>query len=336
MTMPQPAPPAPGAARIGFVVIGRNEGARLSRCLASLQSSGGPVAYGDSASTDNSLQVAREAGAIAVAVDPAQPLNAARGRNAGLDALRQAHPDLELVQFIDGDCELQPGWIESASAFLQDHAKAAVACGRRFEAYPDASPYNRLCDQEWDTPVGRALSCGGDAMFRLSALDQAGYFDPTLLAGEEPELCSRLRSLDWEIWRLDAPMTRHDAAMTRLRQWLRRAYRSGYGYAQAWQRTSGRGDRLYGIQLRSAIIWALALPAVVVAGAVILRDARLLIAIPICYGLQIGRIAARRDLFRSWSWGYAALMLLAKFPELCGALDFHLRSGRSAPVGVEK
>jgi len=323
----------PSAARLGFVVIGRNEGARLSLCLASLKSADGPIAYADSASTDDSLQVAREAGAIAVAVDPDLPLNAARGRNAGLIALRRAHPDLEFVQFVDGDCELQPGWVRTALAFLRDNPNAAVACGRRFEAYPEASPYNRLCDEEWNTPVGRAQSCGGDAMFRLTALDQAGLFDPTLLAGEEPELCTRLRALDWEIWRLDAPMTRHDAAMSRLGQWMRRAYRSGYGYAQVWLRTRDRRERLYGVQLRSALLWALAIPLLGLAGAALLREPGVLLLVPILYALQIGRIAARRGLFTGGSWRYAALMVLAKFPELLGALDFLVRGGRSAPVG---
>ena len=324
------------SAKLGFVVIGRNEGERLARCLASLQAAGAPIAYADSASTDDSLRVARAAGAIAVEVDPAMPMNAARGRNAGLIALRQSHPGLEFVQFIDGDCELQSGWVQAAAEFLHGHPRAAVACGRRFEKYPEASPYNRLCDEEWNTPIGLAPACGGDAMFRLSAFDQTGLFDPTLMAGEEPELCTRLRALGWEIWRLDAPMTRHDAAMTRLGQWTRRAYRSGYGYAQAWLRTRGRADRLYGAQLRSALLWAGVIPLAVLLVATLSRQLAVVLAIPVIYALQLGRIAMRHGLFQSWSWRYAALMLIAKFPELLGALNFALRRGHSASIEYKK
>ena len=43
----------------------------------------------------------------------------------------------------------------------------------------------------------------------------ASGFNATLIAGEEPELCLRLRQKGWEIWRLDAEMTLHDAAMTK-------------------------------------------------------------------------------------------------------------------------
>ena len=324
------------SAKLGIVVIGRNEGERLARCLASLQATEAPIAYADSASTDDSLRTARAAGAIAVEVDPTLPMNAARGRNAGLMALRQAHGDLEYVQFIDGDCELDASWTPTAIDFLDAHPRAAVACGRRFEKHPEASPYNRMCDEEWDTRIGLAPACGGDAMVRLSALDQAGPFDPTLMAGEEPELCSRLRALDWEIWRLDALMTRHDAAMTRLGQWTRRATRSGYGYAQAWLRTRGRADRLYGAQLRSALLWAAVIPLGVVLVAAGYRQPAILLALPIIYALQLGRIAMRRGLFLSWSWRYAALMLVAKFPELLGALTFALRRVAIASIDYKK
>lgn len=325
-----------GPAGLGFVVIGRNEGERLSRCLASLKSIGAPIAYADSASTDDSINVARRAGAMTVELDQGRPLNAARGRNAGLAALRSTHANLEFVQFIDGDCELQTGWVETALEFLRRHPNAAVACGLRFEAHPEASTYNRLCNEEWNTPVGHALSCGGDAIMRLTALDAAGPFDPTLMAGEEPELCSRLRSLGWEIWRLDAPMTRHDAAMTRFSQWIRRAYRSGYGYAQAWSRTRGRADRLYTSHLRSAAIWAAAIPLAVVLVASLLGMPSIILAIPAIYILQIARIAARRGLFSAWSWRYASLMLVAKFPELLGALSYVLKRRRFAPIDYKE
>jgi len=323
-------------AGLGFAVIGRNEGERLSQCLGSLEQIGAPVAYADSASTDDSVNVARRAGALVVELDQDRPLNAARGRNAGLAALQNANPGLEFVQFIDGDCELQAGWVETALEFLRDHPRAAVACGLRFEAHPDASIYNRLCDEEWNTPIGRAPSCGGDAMMRLKALDVVGLFDPTLVAGEEPELCSRLRSHGWGIWRLDAAMTRHDAAMARFGQWTRRAFRSGVGYAQAWSRTRGRADRLYTAQLRSAVFWAAVIPLSAIVVAALLRKPSAILVIPAVYALQIGRIAARRGLSTGWSWRYASLMLVAKLPEFLGALSYMLKRDRSAPIDYKE
>ena len=200
--------------RIAAVAIGRNEGERLRRCLASMQGRVGRIVYVDSGSTDGSLDAAAAAGAQVVSLDLALPFTAARARNEGFALLGHEAP--AYVQFVDGDCELQPGWLETASAFLDNHPDVAAVCGRRRERHPGQSLYNRLIDCEWDTPVGETRACGGDVLMRRDAFRAVGGFDPALIAGEEPELCVRLRAAGWRIWRLDAEMTLHDAAITRL------------------------------------------------------------------------------------------------------------------------
>ena len=176
---------------LAFVVIGRNEGDRLEACLRSVRAVSDRVVYADSASTDGSPERARSLGAIVVELDASAPLNAARGRNAGLDAVRAHFPDARFVQFLDGDCVLQPNWVTVALEFLESHPRAAVACGRRFEAYPGASFYNRLADEEWNTPVGRVEACGGDAMMRIAALTDVGGFNPELMASDQGDHATR-------------------------------------------------------------------------------------------------------------------------------------------------
>src|SRR5262249_55105165 len=124
---------------VGFVVIGRNEGPRLERCLRSALTASKRVVYADSASSDGSVQLAERLGVAVVQLPPDGRLTAARGRNAGYKELRTGFPDCKLVQFLDGDCILHSEWLPQALAFLNDHPKAAVACGRRFEAHPQAS-----------------------------------------------------------------------------------------------------------------------------------------------------------------------------------------------------
>ena len=223
--------------RFGVVLIGRNEGERLRLSLESVLKLTNRVVYADSASTDGSVDLARSFGALVVELDPSIPLNAARGRNAGFEKLRQNFPECRYVLFLDGDCRLVEGFPAKAIAFLDEHEKAAIACGRRFEAFPDASFYNRMADEEWNTPVGQADACGGDSMVRVEALEQIGGFDSELMASEEPEMAARLRARGWQIWRIDADMSEHDAAIHHFAQWWRRTLRSGYGYAQAWRRT---------------------------------------------------------------------------------------------------
>lgn len=230
---------------------------------------------------------------------------------------------MSYVQFIDGDCTLHPDWIDTAVTFLQANSQAAAVCGRRRERFPDVSVYNRLCDREWDTPVGIAMSCGGDAMMRGSAFGELGGFNPALIAGEEPELCVRLRDSGWEVWRIDAEMTLHDAAMTHFAQWWRRAWRGGHAAAEGAAIHGHRAERHGVAQTRRALIWGLALPSAAGLGALFTPWALgLLLAWPV----QVIRLALREGASRREGWEWAFFVTLGKIPEAFGVLEYHWRS----------
>ncbi|HEX8910829.1 MAG TPA: glycosyltransferase family 2 protein [Humisphaera sp.] len=240
----------------GIIAIGRNEGDRLRRCLASVLGRGRPVVYVDSNSSDGSPAMAREMGAEVVDLDMSIPFSAARARNEGFARLMAVAPGVKFVLMVDGDCEVVDGFIERAERELAERPKAAVVCGRRRERFPEASVYNRLADVEWDTPVGEARSCGGDALFRVDAFKQAGGYDNTVVAGEEPELCQRLREAGWTVHRIDAEMTVHDSAMFRFGQWWKRSVRSGYGAMDVATRFRRGKDGLFVKQVKSARMWS--------------------------------------------------------------------------------
>lgn len=329
--------PEASGQRVGLVIIGRNEGERLVRSLRSLSATRGAVVaavvYVDSASTDGSVARAREAGAIVVPLDVSIPFTAARARNEGWTALVRHDPELEFVQFIDGDCELDPDWLAAGLAFLAAHPEVAVVCGRRRERFPGASPYNRLCDMEWNTPVGQAEACGGDSLMRMAALQAAGGFRSAMMAGEEPELCARLRAAGWRIWRLDAEMTIHDAAMTRFGQWWMRGVRSGFGYAQVWSGTRDTAQPLYGRELARTVGWGAVLPAAIFGGA--LLHPALGAAGFAVYAAQIARVALRTGPTRAFSWRYGALMVISKFAEFQGLIRFLRRQGAKPASSIE-
>jgi GT2 family glycosyltransferase len=315
------------AATIGIVAIGRNEGERLVRCLASIGRDV-PVVYVDSASTDGSPATAQATGAIVHALDMTRPFTAARARSEGAIVLLDRWPGTEFVMFVDGDCEVEPGWLATAADYLAGHPDFATVCGRRRERHPEASFYNALADYEWTTPVGETDACGGDAMMRAAAYRAVGGFDATMIAGEEPELCGRLRGAGWRIMRLDAPMTIHDAATYRFGQWWRRGVRSGFGYAQGWWLTRNRGPKaLYRREMIRATGWAGVLPLASIVALLLIHPAAILIW-PAVNAIQIARWSGRVGV------RHATLAAVAHFAELAGVLRYAWRAARGDAGGT--
>lgn len=308
---------------IDAVAIGRNEGQRLVRCLDSLLAAGfRQIVYVDSGSTDRSIAEAEARGVTVVRLDLLTPFTAARARNAGVAALQGERADY--IQFIDGDCILDPGWLPQAARFLKDTPTAAIACGRLREIAPEASLYNRLIDHEWDTPIGQTKACGGIALMKSEAFHAAGGFNPALIAGEEPELCLRLRQVGWQIWRLDIEMAKHDAAMYCFGQWWRRARRAGYSYALGAAMHGGAPERHNVAQTRRALIWGLGIPLAAVPGAILIHP--LMLALLLAWPLQVIRLWRRDgDLVRT------GFLVLSKIPEAHGVMEYQLKklAGRS-------
>jgi cellulose synthase/poly-beta-1,6-N-acetylglucosamine synthase-like glycosyltransferase len=308
---------------IGVVVIGRNEGERLMGCLQSIGPTKFDVVYVDSGSTDGSDDLVEKLGVLVVRLDLLYPVTAARARNEGFAALLARMPGKRFVQFIDGDCELDSGWLCPAFDFIDTRNDVAVVCGRRREKEPGASIYNQLCDIEWDTPVGEAVACGGDSLIRVEAFQSVGGFRSQLIAGEEPEMCLRMREVGWKIWRIDANMTRHDAAIKRFSQWWLRSVRSGYGMMQVSHLHRRSTFRLWSRAVWSAAFWSGFLPVIIVLAIPFTPLAFLGLLI---YPLQICRIALNRGIRMPHTWAYALFMVIGQFPVLQGIIKFWWRS----------
>ena len=322
--------------QIGLVAIGRNEGQRLIRCLESVVGRFHCVVYVDSGSDDGSVEAARAMGVEVVGLDMSRPFTAARARNEGVARLKQVLPGVEFVQFVDGDCVLDPGWIDAALDAMHQDDTLGVACGRRREMHPEHSVYNRMIDLEWDTPVGEADACGGDALIRTAAFDAVDGYDASVIAGEEPEMCLRMRQSGWTIRRIDHEMTLHDSALTRFGQWWKRAARAGHAFAEgAWMHGS-EPERHYVKPVVSILVWTLMLPLVALALAPFTQGLSLA-ALAGLYVLQwwrIGRGQIKRGRDAGDARVYAALVLITKFAQLQGAVRFAwgLLSGRRSAI----
>lgn len=307
------------SAALGVVVIGRNEGERLVAALRSL--AGQTVVYVDSGSTDSSVQRARDHGAEVVSIDP--PYTAARARNVGMDRLLGRNPNLAYVQFVDGDCEVEPTWLSEASRHLERHPEVGAVCGRRREQYPRANVYHRLIEMEWDAPTGEVNAFGGDVLVRVAAFQKAGGYDGSLIAGEDPELALRMRRAGYRIVRLPRPMTVHDARVDRFGQWWRRQLRCGHAYAESAS-IHGRGPEHFRVrETCSSLFWGALLPFLALAGLGLGGPPGALVLA--AYPAQLLRIVLQeRDRYprRDDRILYAGACILAKFAEARGIAAF--------------
>jgi glycosyltransferase involved in cell wall biosynthesis len=229
---------------LSIVVIGRNEGQRLTRCLESVAALRGifgktQIIYVDSASTDESPAIARAFDAEVIVLK-AENSTAARGRNAGWRSARAP-----LVLFLDGDTILNEDFPRLALEAIAYDSTIAAVWGHRRELHPEHSLYNRVLDLDWIYAPGYTEYCGGDVLIRRCALEQVDGFDPTLIAGEEPELCRRLRHRGYRVLHIDSPMTRHDLNITCFSQYWRRALRAGHAYAEIASRFQASSDPMW-------------------------------------------------------------------------------------------
>jgi GT2 family glycosyltransferase len=313
--------------RVGIVVIGRNEGDRLKRCLRAAFSQCDIVVYVDSGSSDDSVTYAESRGADVVRLDTGRGFSAARARNEGFHQLIRNHNEIEFVQFIDGDCEMSQGWLLFARAYLERNESCAIVAGRMYEQHKDYSIYNRLCDFEWNTEVGEAKACGGVFMIRRKAFQNVGGFNPEVVAGEEPELCYRLRRSNWSISRLDASMNLHDAHITRFSQWLKRQLRCGYSYTQVFSLQRRDKNPPFRREILSTWSWAFVLPCIVLILSTIVSW--YFLALLCLYAYQQLKIAVNaKKRIGSWKQSliYGFFIVIAKWPNLAGQLLFMKRN----------
>jgi GT2 family glycosyltransferase len=335
-----------GENAVGVVVIGRNEGKRLERCLRSLLDQGaGPIVYVDSGSVDDSVAFSRSLGVHVVNLDTSIPFTMARGRNAGFEELSRRFPALRWVQFVDGDCEVRPGWIARARAEIEARPDVAAVCGRRRERHPEASIYNRLADMEWNAPIGEVEECGGDVLFRCPVFLEVGGFNPRMIAGEEPELCVRVRNKGYKVVRIAAEMTLHDAAMQRFSQWWTRAVRGGHSYAEGMA-LHGSGPTRHNVRRTlSALCYGAALPGLFGTALVFSAtgigfgplSAAVVALVPVAYArAAFGAYRERRRQGDPHSHAalYAGFCMLGKLPESIGITTYWLNRARGRYSGL--
>ncbi|NJN49118.1 MAG: glycosyltransferase family 2 protein [Alkalinema sp. RL_2_19] len=304
------------------------------RCLESVKGQVGTIVYVDSGSSDRSCAVAAQRGVQVINLDLSQPFSAARARNEGFAWIQQYAPNLHYVQFIDGDCEVLPGWLEAAATELAQHPQVVAVCGGLRERYPQKTIFNRICNVEWNwaTP-GEVAAFGGNVMLRSAALAAVGGYNNIIIAAEDDELGVRLRQAGGKLVRLPQESMIHDANMTQFSQWWTRAKRCGYAFASVAALHGAPPERKFVREVQRTVLWGGIIPLLVLITVVPTQGLSLLLLLR--YPLTIIRtVQTTRKRGFSWHdstvWGLSCG--LSAFPGVLGVAKFYLNRGKQQHI----
>jgi glycosyltransferase involved in cell wall biosynthesis len=321
-------------AKLGIVVIGRNEAPRLRYCLQSLPANL-PVCYVDSASDDDSPAIARSMSVPLLQLSNATPLGAGRARNAGFEALLARHEQLEMVFFIDGDCVLDPDFLGVATALLGRRTDCAIVVGRLEESNMHKNVYAILANLEWSNPETGEMrdfgQLGGIMLVRVADFTNVGGFNPDFIAGEDSELGIRLYLNGRKTMRIANRMAQHAMEMQHFGQWWQRSVRAGHALAHRYavHGKSVLGDSRSAV--RSTFVYAIAIPVVTLFAVPVVGLWAILPVFGYGYlGFRSFSYFRRRGATRSHSLTGAIYGILAKFANGIGVIRFHLQRTRGS------
>lgn len=198
--------------KLSVIIITRNQAWNTARLIKSVLEHTASVpsreiVLVDSASTDATVSIASRTPITVIRLDPDQRLTAALGRAVGY-----AHTTGDYVFFMDGDMELIPGWVDQAIGVMDAHPDIAGIAGELHErpvTYRGSGLSAGDDQYNFTNAIFNTRHGGGAAMYRRSALEQAGGFDPQFYSDEEPELCMRLRSAGFRIVRMKHAIAFH-------------------------------------------------------------------------------------------------------------------------------
>ena len=303
---------------IGVVIIGRNEGERLKKCIKSLSFYDIPVVYVDSNSSDGSVEYAKSIGINVVSLDPKSKINASVARNAGFNWLMQQENKIEYIHFIDADCEMNKDWLKNAVNALSNDNLLAAVNGRLREKNINLSIFTRILDMSWYSFPGELNYCGGIATVRSKVYDELNGFDESLIAGADPEFYTRVKNAGYKMRNIGTDMGTHDSAMTSWKQYYTRTVKTGFGFAHSTKLSIWKHRK------KSILLWALIIPAFII---ISISTYPILVILLLIYPIQMLRISLKLNIPYSFpnKLLYGIFCVLDKFPQLIGVIKFHYR-----------
>jgi glycosyltransferase involved in cell wall biosynthesis len=196
---------------LSVVIIARNEAKNIARAIESVllavaHRKRTEILLVDSASTDETVEIAQRYPINIVRLAPSWFLSVAAGRHIGMVYTRG-----ELVLHMDGDMELDPEWVDRSVTYALEHPEVAAIGGYWHNIYMKDDQIVGEEDQLRE-PEDRVLEVeyvGGASLYRRSFIQKIGGFQPFLKGEEDVILCIGLRHAGYKVVRLPFLMSRH-------------------------------------------------------------------------------------------------------------------------------
>jgi glycosyltransferase involved in cell wall biosynthesis len=194
--------------KVSIVIIGRNEERGIGKCITSAQAAaeqigGAEIIFVDSASTDETVQVAQSFGVRVLQLKPDWKLSPSAGRYIG-----SHYAGGDFILFLDADTLVYQNFLPAALEHFQNNPDVGGINGylddlnENGEMLADVEErYDEVTDVKWL----RGPCC----FYRREALQSVGSFNPHLAMEEEAELGLRLVKHGWQLRLIPLPMACH-------------------------------------------------------------------------------------------------------------------------------
>lgn len=182
---------------LSIVIISKNEEKHIKNAiesiiLASADFNISEIVLVDSASTDKTVDIAKNFPIKIIQIQPGAYMSPSAGRHIGLHYCQG-----DYVFFLDGDMTVDKNWFSAALPILVANSKLAAIAG--------------LCEGMGYEYFGNFTHLGGAVLYRRDVLknQEIGSFQPYLSNEEELELGFRISKAGYQLQRINIPMTVH-------------------------------------------------------------------------------------------------------------------------------
>jgi len=199
---------------VGVVVPCKNEIATIRLCLESLRAQTPKVVIVvmDNGSTDGSREVAEQLADQVVDL-PGVPISTLRNAGAALLA------DVDVLAFVDADCELASDWLRAGLAGLETAdmvgSRTWAACGAGWVA-------SRWAAIEQQRSHEQSLLWSQHLLVKRETFQALGGFDETMRTGEDADLSARLRRSGGRLSLRNDMVVTHHGFPTSISRFVRR------------------------------------------------------------------------------------------------------------------